>query len=336
MKKIYKINIIVFILTLFSFINNVHASEVYTNDLGVRIQQVEYSNLLSLGFSEEEIKMMPSNIYNENKNLKGEILGKDTRYFKTIYYYKDDKLIQHYSLNSDMLLKHFSYEVPEEEYNKDNNVMLYDANATPVNTEYKKLETSIIKVNSRYRVKNVLTWKKIPATRGNDVFSIAINNAVVEPLANSEHAFTSYTQKNSCTLDSLGKSINHTKWSKGSSGYGVVVTLPRDETKTYEYKGIDNYPCWKKPYYDIPIESKVNASLSVIAIQSTMYYDLVKIIQAPISAYGSYQHAQKKLSLDNISFSITYGAPSISFNASIKKYFDGMGETHAQELSPKW
>lgn len=59
-------------------------AEPIKNINGIEISDETFNNLLSLGFTEDEIENMSEEAYNLNKNLKGEIVASQTQYLKII------------------------------------------------------------------------------------------------------------------------------------------------------------------------------------------------------------------------------------------------------------
>ena len=92
------------------------------------IAEDEYINLVNLGYSETEIANLSMEEYEENRNLKADLVSK-----KVSYYYGN-------------------MEVDEEEYNE----IQEKSNITPfalIETPGKKMTTTISSVNGKYRYK---------------------------------------------------------------------------------------------------------------------------------------------------------------------------------------
>ena len=56
----------------------------FYNYNGVEITETEYSNLESLGFTDNEIMYMSQTEFNDNKDLEGEVVSEITTYVKVI------------------------------------------------------------------------------------------------------------------------------------------------------------------------------------------------------------------------------------------------------------
>lgn len=100
--------------------NNVLAINEYINFYNITMNDEQKNNLISLGFSEEQIYYMEEDEFDKNKDLQGIIVSEDTKYIKSTYIYKnnDISLVSGYSnFNSLELINVINEEVTEEEYN---------------------------------------------------------------------------------------------------------------------------------------------------------------------------------------------------------------------------
>lgn len=73
-------------------VSTVKAESEYVNYNGIVMSEQEISNLKSLAFSDDEIFLMDLEEFNNNKNLTGEIVAVDKKYYKTILYYNNQSL----------------------------------------------------------------------------------------------------------------------------------------------------------------------------------------------------------------------------------------------------
>lgn len=317
----------------FPFVVN---GESITNMNGIDISEEEYTRLLNMGFTDWEIETMPLEIYNKNKDLIGEVVGVQTKYYKTTYV---NDLYQTYTTSSLNNIA-FTEEITEEEYNSESSISLL---SNPVNTEYKKMTTSIVKTNGKYRLKNVLDWKKMPKTRSTDIIAIGINSSVVSGIDGSENAYTTYILNDPCLMTSnIYTTYHQSNWQKGISGFGVKFDLPKNSSKTYSWGGYDGaeYPCKDTPE---PVYMGTRTvTLAATSITTTMYYDVINIYNYPnvLDAMGSYRHATSSVSLGSITFGITFGKDSISagitLTPSYETKYDNMDNTFVQVLNPSW
>lgn len=148
----------------------------FINDKKIKITEEEYNNLLDLGFSENEIQNMNVEEYEKNKNLKGKVVSKKISYYKDIYYYNEDGTI---ATNEQI--------VTADEYNKFNPISIispYGLTNGYIETNMKKMTTTIICLGNTYRYKISLEWKSNPKVRSNDIIGIGIENDKVYYIGN--------------------------------------------------------------------------------------------------------------------------------------------------------
>lgn len=97
-----------------------------------------------------------------------EVLAEDVKYYKTIY---RNNLFRTYSINGENDVENI--EITKEEYDSFNPATTAQpAASSTIETTYKRMITSINKVNGEYVYKNNLSWKNFPATRSYDVIAI--------------------------------------------------------------------------------------------------------------------------------------------------------------------
>lgn len=121
----------------------------YINNGKTQITAEEYNNLLNLGFEDYEIYGMSLEMFNENRDLRGEIIKKVT-----------------YDMS----------EFPQLSLNPDESIGGGIANPNNYGyceTEYKKMTVYIISVSTYYRYKVTLLWKQIPRTRSWDIIALS-------------------------------------------------------------------------------------------------------------------------------------------------------------------
>lgn len=329
MKKI----ILAIIISAFMIIN-VNADIV--NENKICISNSEYNNLINLGFSHDEIETMQYDIYTKNKDIQSELIGKQIKYYKTVYRMNSINIM---STSQSRMVQ--TTEISEEEFNKsdDKNEFIINGNEI-VQTEYKKMELSLSYISSskQYRTKNVLTWKKMPFNRSYVIIAMANNNAVSEPVANTYHADIFYKTYNTClqTTSSSTKTSGFT-YKKTPSGAGVSFILPSDSYINYSWNDLlgQSYPCVDIKYKN-GATGTYSAPQKISAMRITLYYNLSKVSKAALNSYGSYRHSTSSISA-NPSFSITPGsAPSIGIAPTLNSKFDSMNDTQITISSPKW
>ena len=103
MKKSFKLLLLIFVFAPFV----VCASDSYVNYYGIEMNEEEYSNLLGLGFSEEEIHHMELEEFNANKDIDSNLESQKTEYYvDTVRYDSVGRVVYSNSV-----------QVTEEEYN---------------------------------------------------------------------------------------------------------------------------------------------------------------------------------------------------------------------------
>lgn len=188
-------------------LGQVNASE-YINYYNISMTSQQYNNLLNLGFSEDEIYYMDQNTFESNKDLSGELVSKNNKYYKTIYTGLDG--------NS------YSTEISEDEYENQSSM---NTRGT-VSTEYKNMVTTITRLTNTFRYKVTLAWKQMPSFRGYDIIGIGFNDDVY---ISSSLYFSYYycLASGDCTTSTL---YNYRQTT--TTGGSVVYKLPGSEAKS--------------------------------------------------------------------------------------------------------
>ena len=164
----------------------VYANDSYVNYYGIEMNETEYSNLLGLGFTEEEIYHMDQNEFNANKNIESALEASTTKYYVETVRYDSTGRVVHSNTS----------EVTEEEYNDD--MILNMRSTATTETTYKKMVTTIAQAGTKYRYKVTLTWKQLPKVRSYDIIGIGIEPALVA-VSSSVVFNQTYCISNSCT-----------------------------------------------------------------------------------------------------------------------------------------
>ncbi len=327
-----KKNILFALLLSFSFLfitKNVSAlevsGEIYENINGVVMTEKQIENLRSLRFTDEQIAKMNQDEFDMNKDLTGELIKTDTKYYKTSYI---PNPIVNYSITSESKCIPVNEEVTEEEYNNStiNPASNCGTGDSCWQTEYKKLETAIIKVGNQYRFRSDISWSKPPANRSNDILAMAYNDTNISPIADSKYArydwhMTRYDNELGWYDDFGSTTFNSgsSKWRIGQGGYSVIIDLKNDEISS-DGEHIDQV--WNQSAY--------------------MYFNVQKSTNVTLYAldvYGSYQHAQATISLSSLANIILNPSAYNIINfvdEGISKKYDNMRKTHAQLSGIVW
>ncbi len=176
-----------------------------------------------------------------------------------------------------------SEEITEEEYN------LVDPSISTVgviNTDYKRMTSSILSNGSYYRYKVVLDWKNMPATRSYDIIAIGYSAQVI-PVS------TCYFVQDYCDVSGCNSTYSFTE-SVFSNGISAVFKLPSDS--------------------------------GLISLSQTFYFDVMKsgsdIIMSQVIA-GDYSHATSSISKVN-ALKHTVISSEIVLNSSVVSYYDSI------------
>lgn len=265
--------VICFVITLFAlFMSEVSASE-YKNYFDIEMTNQEYNTLLNLGFSEDEIYYMDETTFNENKNLDATLVLQDEKYYKTIYTNLDGEST--------------SVEITEAEYENQGLI----APRTTVETEYKRMVSTLSKNGSYYRYKISLSWKIMPSKRSYDIIGVGFEDPVY---------IASPVYMNSYWCDSDGDCVTDSTYydkKKTSTGGSAVFKLPS----------------------------------SAVSLSSTLFYDVSKNTSSTITRldmYADYAHATATITGSNASNHLIT-SNGIELTSSNVGYYDAIPAAHS-------
>ncbi len=305
----------------------------YVNLNNIEITSSEKEKLLNLGFTEEQIETMDNIEFNNNKNLAGQVVAQTTKYYKSTVIYNNSGIgLFSTNLNNNPIV--YDVEITEDEYNnlQINNSGLNDGISTFGNhngyteTNGKRLTTTIISVNGRYRLKADLVWKNIPSTRSNDVLAIGID-ATVSGIPSTKYMKQTWYYDNPCLQASEYGSSTSASWKTDSAGYGVAFTLPGNKTCS-----IPSGDPWVLPTVK---------SVPVTSLSSYMYFEINKLTSPinTINAYGDYAHAVTSVGISTsigFSFGLSGVGIGITFSPSVSSKFDSMNTAQAYWDGLNW
>ena len=214
--------ILILSITLIGFINKVSADEininVFVNNNGIVITTTEYENLINLGFTESEILNMTITEFNENKDLIGNVVSTNDKYYRVITRYDNDNNI----------ISTTSEEISEYAYNS-NDLMFNSISPLSIDgyseTNYKKIRSQIISLTYGYRYKMSVEWKNIPSTRSYDIIGIGIDTNVY---ISSDITF----QQNYCYNSGSCSSSNVSVIKNTTTGGAALFKLPTSSSIT--------------------------------------------------------------------------------------------------------
>ena len=178
MKK-YLYSIVFATLILMSTTAVKASNEVYyTNENNIEMTEIEYNNLLGLGFTEKYISNMEQEEFNNNKNLVGTLLSESKKYIKTTTVMRNG--IKH--ITSEEVTEEEAY--MEKERQSQNNPSkgpsgnYYDG---VVASTIISVTSKIVGISNTYmRYMNITEWLTIPSDRYHDIIGIGIESAKVK------------------------------------------------------------------------------------------------------------------------------------------------------------
>ncbi|HAB67499.1 MAG TPA: hypothetical protein DCE23_09050 [Firmicutes bacterium] len=211
------------------------------------------------------------------------ILAQEIKYYKTTTINKGTISVMSNSLGVNTV------EISKEEYesSNSNNIMPN----TIIETEYKKMTTTISKVNSNYRYKVNLEWKNIPKIRSYDTIAIGFPSSVkpkMTPIFSEEY----------CNSSGCHNTSGYHYMYSGKNGVGVTFQVPSGDLKS---------------------------------MNQTLYVDMEKNTSSTIItqyAYGDYAHAVKSISLGSAK-NYTVSTIGIKYDSSNISYYDEINYARA-------
>jgi len=164
--KIKKNKLYSYIL-MFLFVVSLSTGQIkaaqYENYYGVEMTNEQYNNLLELGFSEEEIYYMDEQTFTENKDMLATLVSRTEKYYKSVY--------------TDLNGNSYSTEVSAEEYENQSSIQTRGY----VETEYKKVVSSLSQLDNQFRYKVSTSWKMMPSVRSYDIIGVGHLDPVYIP-----------------------------------------------------------------------------------------------------------------------------------------------------------
>lgn len=240
------------LFTLLCGLNVVSASN-YINYYGISMTDVEYNNLINLGFMDDEIYYMTQDTFDANKDIKSTLVARDFKYYKTVYT----------GLNGES----YSTEITKSEYE---NESIVDTYAT-VTTSYKTMVTNISQnASGSFRYKVSVMWNNIPSVRSYDIIGIGFLDARIKITSLINFSYTYCWADASCTTSGLYYDIKNT-----STGAAKVYKLPTGDIRSL---------C-AALYYDI---NKSDAYASTTISSLRMFGDYAHATSNISSGYGNY------------------------------------------------
>lgn len=324
-------------------------ASTFRNNNSIYIDNTIYDNLKSIGFDDDDILYIDFDTYEYYKDKSGYLISDDTKYYLTITAEKNN---QFYSNSINNLIS-YTYEISKEDFENENFnyslPVLLDVNPSTIETNAKKLETKInyIPSTNRYKIQNKITWKnnKMPKNRSYENFGIRLSDGI-QPVSGSKFGYVYYSMYNTCLGTNTNYSTNLSSngtWKYAADGYAVSFNLPKNSIYSFNYDPFYNtsWKCTTVSPSTTESSGAKNFPIELNSLSLVMVYEIVKTYSTTlnaISAFGSYQHSVKNISLNTaLNFTIGNGIGGVFvMTASVKENFDQMGGTHAQLIGINW
>ena len=209
MKK-YFIFLLVVIFIPFTVHGLSHEKVFYVNSNGIEMTEQEYDNLLSVGFTEFQIKNMSLSEFNDNKDLHGQVEARVKKYYKTVTNTLTGKVIESREASYDEFLRE------KENPTRDTGFIM---------TSWIQMTNNIITISDYYkRYKADMFWMSMPPVRSFDTFAIGFNDYEIEIVSSVIPLTIVYTYSDGTDItQTAGYTQKIT-----SKGAGVSFKLPSE------------------------------------------------------------------------------------------------------------
>ena len=209
MKK-YFIFLLVVIFMPFTVYGLSREKVFYVNSNGIEMTEQEYDNLLSVGFTEFQIKNMSLSEFNDNKDLHGQVEASVKKYYKTVTNTLTGKVIESREASYDEFLRE------KENPTRDTGFIM---------TSWIQMTNNIITISDYYkRYKADMFWMSMPPVRSFDTFAIGFNDYEIEIVSSVIPLTIVYTYSDGTDItQTAGYTQKIT-----SKGAGVSFKLPSE------------------------------------------------------------------------------------------------------------
>lgn len=310
MSNVKKVISYLFALSFFFLFQNAISAQEIENAYGIKISEEEYENLKELGFTDLAINQMDREVFDANKNLIVDSKSEVTKYYEVVEEVSDvQKDSSRSLLMNEKNPMYVSTELSEEEYfarvDRVKNGVQTFASSDQTVTSYRRLTTSIQRIQSTIRLHSKFVWDVMPKTRNIDVLSTSIDSTF-SPVAGSEHGQQLWSYTNPTNGGLYGGNASYSKgssaYTRGAAGYGVKMNLKDDAS-----------------------------GARLVDLEGYMYFNIAKnssVVPRYINAYGNYSHLTTTNSI-GYSYGLSFGGPAISWAGVSGSSFDTI-TTHAQ------
>lgn len=262
------------------------------NNNDICITEEHYNNLINLGFTDFEIQNMDSEIFEENKDLEGQVVSSITNYYIDTNYYLNGQVT---SISNQVTEEEYENFIPLEgmmgSIGNVNGILSYSGYTETVG---KRMTTTIINNGSYKRYKNTVEWKNIPVTRSYDIIGIGLEDEKVHYVANRKLRQTYCTSVTDCSVGVTATFKNM------ETGVGAVYKLP---TGTYVEMSV-------YMYFDVDKRSGVGTLTELYA-------------------WGDYSHATSSVTQSQATSGYTIGSGGIYIEADLSSSYDAINKATA-------
>ena len=271
MKKFLYVVGLTLIILCVSYNVSAASEAYYINSNGIEMTEEEYNNLVQLGFTEFQIEHMRPQVFEDNKDIEGELVSETKKYIKTSVSIRNGIRIitqQEFpsltAITNDMQL----HAGQQPGFSPNTYGDFYDG--LTIDT-YRILTSKITGISDDYmRYKADIEYMNIPSTRSTDILAIGIESAKVS------RATEAYFEQNWMTT---GNNFDYS-----------VVCMPK-----YQDTGISTV-------YELPTGS-------LASLQATIYFNVEKINSnqtlSSVTAVGAHAHALDPIDMEDVYYHYT-------------------------------
>ncbi len=227
-----------------------------------------------------------------DSNDNGRVVAQTTKYYRTVSILSNSEVKQRTSLGE---VSSFTTEITQEEYdnfNPSTEDSIHPRSGATIETNYKRLTTTIYEYRNYFNYEATLTWKNIPKVRSFDIIAIGHYNNV------TNDGGVNFTQTQCYSANNCDDNIGYTNI-EGVNGSAAVFSLPTG---------------------------------TLTSLEQVMDFDVVKTNSNSTITYqeavGDYSHATSTISYTNAQ-RFTVNLLGINLNSSITSYYDTTPEATA-------
>lgn len=316
----------IILLLIMPIVSAKSCNDCYVNSNGVEFTKSQYNAYIEIGFSQEDLDNMSQETYDSHG-----IIDKIDKKTEEKYFRETEVLVgKKYTIIEEISKYDYENEVPINEQ-----MIISNTGISPFaagtgdskvhETTYKKLTGSVIKTSTtepnKRMVISSLEWKKIPSTFSYDIYASRVSNGVIVlnsqagSMKQEHYKFNEDCGFNGTTSSttSYPSSLNTWNTQKSGLGYSGVGFTGKLDTRTavctHDY-GVVTAP--------------------ITGLSSTLSYSATTTNNSSkLTAYISYQHAQKSVNFNDVYKAYTFNSNGLGgvvyfSNSNLSSAYDGM------------